>query len=565
MRRFSSTIQNTLIFLSIVSIVACTSSEPFKGSKTGINTLDLFFSEMEDDSIGVYIFNPGNGRATLRAEHKAGANMAFEMDTNRNKQGFEYLAYVAESSTGGDAVYLYDIDKDANRITTLWSTDDDICAILPLFRGTQDIYDESDRHTAILVHQSSIMVQIPANPLDDCDSDDKLLLSVSFEDGLSENEIVRKQESYLPRSTLIDYSFINSQPFIDGRRVTNRGRFATLGDNLSGSMALTDEDLKSLWVIDGPSPSSPIFAAQPTVELVLFQSDTDLYLVDTESLFDIEELDPDQRPQDLSELIFGTSRYTLSAPGSGQALTIKSNGNAFVLQDGDDLVLFEDDEFETIYSAPDGINSFDFYFTDNAQIHVVQRFTGYETLVRLEKIGDSWSPVAALLDGLSADAIRMDVVENDLYVSTLNLGSTTGWQAHYFDTINVISATYDNALFVVDTRVDSTDRNVLLLASESVDAEGYLITPSLYIFDYSREQGRKLKLDSNGRIELDKDNEAIAFSYGQLPSTIQSLNTATTLNDKYTRFDVMTDADLTEYYFVDLSDGKGDSLKRMLP
>lgn len=567
MQRFSSTIPFALIALSIALIAACTSSTPFKGSKTRINTQNVFFSEVEvesdDNVMGVYVFNTEKGNSSLRTEHKLGADMAIEMDTNRNKQGYEYLAYVAESSAGDDAVYLLDYDKDANRITTLWSYENDICAIFPEFKGIQDIYDETDRHTAILVHQQRIMVQIPPSLADDCDSDDKLLISLSFEEGLG--QISRKQESYLTRETLIDYSFINSQTNVDGRRVTNRGRFATLGDNEAGTITLNDEDFINIWTVQGPDSDTPVFAIQPTVELVLFQSDTDLYLAETGTLFGVEELEPDQRPQDLTETIFGTSRYTLTNPGSGSAVQVESNGDRFVLRDGDTLVLFQDDEFELVYTAPVGISSFDFFLTDTAKILVVQRFPDYESLVELEKIGDAWTPVASMLSGMSADAIHLEVSENDVYVSTLNLGSATGWQAHYFDTINVTTSTYDNALFVVDRRVDSDVRNVLLLASESIDADGYLIEPSLYIFDNSREQGRQLKLDSNGRIELNKDNEAIAFTYGQLASTIQSLEVATTINDRYTRFEVITDEDLTEHYFVNLSDGKGNNLARMLP
>ena len=569
MRRSSLSIRFVSLLLSAVLIAACTSSEAFKGSSSGINTLNVFFSEVEvvadDNVMGVYIFNPGSNKTTLRAQHKLGSDFAIEMDTNRDKEGYEYLAFVGDGEDNSESVYLMDYDKDSNKIYTLWSYSSEICAIFPELAGNQEIFDASDRHQAKLVHLKRIVAEIPLTPSDSCSDEDKLLVSLSFEEGLASDDIERKQQSYLVRDTLIDYAYVNRVTNENGVRVTKRGRFAFLGDNGSGTISLYDDEGRTFWTANSPDPDSPIFALQTDNETVLLQTDTDLYVGSISSIFEVDQLDPDQIPQNLSDLLFEISGYELGAPGSSELLHHRKNEDDFVLRDGDDLVLYADEEFQLAYSAPVGIQSFDFYLTANSTVLVLQRFPTYQTLVTLEKIGNVWTTSTAILEGNNAEEIRLDVIDNELYISTFNLGSgDSGWQAHYFETPSAEVITYDNSIFIVNAKVDSPDREAYIFSSDETDSNDFLLEPGMFVFDRTQDLGKELMTGSGGKIVTDQDGIAIPVSFGNIPATVSSLGNMKTVNRQYSYFQTLNEMGQIEFYFVDLSERIDGSLKFML-
>ena len=138
-----------------------------------------------------------------------------------------------------------------------------------------------------------------------------------------------------------------------------------------------------------------------------------------------------------------------------------------------------------------------------------------------------------------------------------------GWQARIARDAAITDGPFENSQFILSDRVDQIEKIPYLLSSNDVDANNYMISPSLYDIDLERPNGRQLKRDSNGAIVRDSDGNALGNSYGTIDATIKSATSLVKVNDIFAYFNTLNSDDSTRKVFVDLSDDGNSSIQQM--
>lgn len=578
MRSFSLTLRSASLFGIITLMSACTSSDPAESSSTSINTEKLFTADIVipagDDLTGLYSFNSDNARSAERARFYQGDNMFFEMNTDQSLQGWEYMAYVYQNEDGHDAVYVYNYSKSASKkITELWDYDGEICSILPVLSGNQTIYDDQERHKAKLSHRKQIYVEVPQTPAQACDPLLNLRIEISFEKGLNAADINIAQRTSIARGLMIDYEFSETVTDSNGNSSIERGRDARVFDNRQGAIEFkgiiepsssTESSEETLyWSTVIADNSDIVFAEQVSNTHVLLQTATDLYIALLSELFSFDSLSSSV-PDTIDRILFENSRHTLEVPNVGSSVLVASNGADFIIRDNDSLYLYRDEIFEKIYELPPTVVSIELTLLDDGDIYIAQHYNGFSTLASAIKAGATWDTSTSLLGGLSSEQLLIDSIDDNLYVSTFNLGpSEFGWHARVFSAGVLSEGPFENTQFLVSNRIDQTEKTPYILASDDVDANAFMIEPTLHDYDEERADGRKLELDSNENTIRDSDGNAVTLNYGSIGSTIQNASVLVVVNDSYAYFDTLNDDDSQEKQFVDLSENDASSIRRM--
>lgn len=571
MRCFSLTLRSATLFSMMTLITACTSSESVESSSILINTANLFTADIEvpagEDLVGLYSFNSSNGRSAERARFYQGDEMSFAMNTNQSLQGFEYHAYVYQNENGRDAVYLYKYSKSAStKISELWNYDGEICAIHPVLKGNQSIYDEQARHKSKLAHHERINVEIPLTPSQACDSTINQFIEISFEEGLSSDKLKLTQLSLINRAALIDYDYLTTETDSDGKTLSFRGRDLGLFDNRNGTMAMKSPEETLNWSTLIANNSDVIYATQTSNSQVLIQTNTDIYVVSIADLFFFEDVGSSVVPDNIERILFENSARTLDVPNPSSSVLVASNGNTFIIQDGDALYIYLDGVFEKIYDIPATVFSIQMLMLDNNDIYIAQHYNnGLSTLASVQQAGTDWLTSTSILGGLSADQLIIETDSESLYISTFNLGSgaDVGWQARIARDGEITEGPFENSQFILSDRVDQIEKNAYLLSSNYVDANHYMISPSLYDLDIERPNGRQLKRDSSGAIVRDEDGNALGNSYGTIDTTIKNATNLVKVNDIFAYFNTLNSDDSSRKVFVDLSDDGNSSIQQM--
>jgi len=562
-----------LLFVVTLFLSACSTTDDPAESSIKINTLNIYFAPTTlngDDVIGIYSFNPDNGLSTLRDTHfeeeNPGEVKALTLDTDRDKQGYEYLIYAKDDEFQKNAIYLLDYDKGTifRQISKLWAFEGKICSLSPRFATTESIISDKDLNATKLINQQTIDISISNLNTCDPETDSRFELSFDFEAVLITEQITLKQTNFTSRATIIDFNHIDrSNIQSDGSGEIIKGRHGELGDDRNGNISLLASDGSTVWNTPLPDAASTFYAFQVNNTDVLLQIADKLYSLPSATLFDAASIDLDTNAPTTSLLdsLFDTFKLTLTDTDLTKPITIQQNDTNLVIQDGKKLLYLNDGEFEEAYSFADipEIIDISFHLTPRNTIIVEQIHNSFSTLVTLTRAADNtWQTSSSPFSSNQADEFQVYVDNNDTYITSLNLGTfgnSAGWEAHLssFDPENnqLFTQSYINSIFLLPEESDTKNRSLFLLSSEPDTAPYPLIAPKIYSFDSSRPNGRELLTDQDGSITVDENSLAQADVLAQLPSNIYyTPSYAHQINDESVFFSLpLSDTEENIYFF----------------
>ena len=566
MHRVAFNLQSILLALLLLPLGACTSSDDKAASTPPINTLNIFFEALSGTSeMGIYSFNPGTERSVERGRYRDGDNLALEMDTDRDKQGYEYLAFVNtdNSDPAKDAVYLLNYDKDSGgRVTKLASFSAEVCGLFPRFKNDEQVIADQDLRSSGLVNDSVLeitqvsMIGQPCNPATDVSS----LLTFDLEDLGSASSTTIAQESLSLRETLVDYSFTE-----DGER----GRLLQLMDDEAGRLSLFDQEGKLLWNVAIPNSVSSVYAFQANVTTVGIQVDDRLYARNVSELLNAADNSSGVGSSlSLQERVFGNVFQVLGTATENDPVIWEANSNAFVVIDGADVIFYDAStlSFQNVTTLPVGATVEKLLLTNDNEILLVQNLAGSVTLAVYTWTGSFWSESLSLLSGQSGDWIDVYEENGALYVSTKNLGLTNGFSAFFFEELkNPTNVTeLSNSTFIIPESFEGLTSEITLLRSDLSLGDGSLEKPSLYFFDAERPNGIALRVNSEGELIRDNMNNPEPALIGSIEANVSELLLPSTLiNESFAEINLVFQTLATQKYYLDPSDRDDETLAEM--
>ena len=533
MRSSLYTLRLLLGLLTFTLLVACDDSGSGSASATPeeINTLNLYLSNNK-----VFSFNPNSGRSVERAEFSSGNDMTFSLNTDEDKQGYEFLAYVKD-----DSIYIMNyIDA---KISKLAVAANNICGIFPSFTASQSSFDDRPQKR-ILIHQPIIMIAIENEG--NCNKETDLLYQVAFDPSGDDGTVITEIKPGLIYGTnLLDFAFSETITG-NGPPVTLIGRSGFLGYDRDGKqIQLYDNDNKLLW--ETPLTNVDVIRQTGRSE-VLIQADQALFVLNIGELFDITTLTDESAilPMNSSlQTLLETPSYTLSV--SDTEVETASNDSAFYFQDDNSIYLYQDSNETNIFTNEDSnIEIINFGITLDNSLLLRRRNTANDSMIFSQVDPDTRTEITWFDE---AEYLEFFIFNNDFYVNTLNAQGAIGWQAHRIeDSIEGQQlTTYDNSLFIFLNDARSRNESILLLSSDDTPSQP-MQQPGIYVFDENKIGARGTR-------------------YGQLSSNVYFAHQSAIINDIYglLHFDTLNDGDISEsYYFKPTQDNSENSSLQLM-
>lgn len=551
-------VQFRLVFCVLASlfIAACSSNKEDIDNTPDINTFNIFIENIDPPGPGAesaaYSYHPETQTLRERARFYQGENLHLEMDTNRDKQGFEYLAFVAEDDLDPSisAVYLLNYDKDSRgRVTKLSAFPSEICGIYPIYTRSSQVIEEQSPLDSTQVNDTVLEIHTASVGFPTCDASTNLAYELDFDtDDLDSTQV--KIKNYIERAFITDFN---------GRDDNNvRGIVYHLVDNNKGQLSLIDSDDTTLWTVELPAGAQRIYAAQVTTSDVLLQTNNRVYvrnIVDLITAANNDDATPTPTP--LQERVFGPSYLELVNSDESNPITWTTSS----VSDGKRLLVHEAGFFEEIYEVSAAASDYQVFEVRNEEYLVIESEAGQERLIRLTNDGASWNASQALLNSQNADEIIVHYDQSSYYISALNLGGIIdGWTSIQTEHYQTQENTYPNTVFVATKQFSTDPAEIYILQSQDSSAAGELINPELFSYDVDRPDGRKLRTDSNGEI-IQQNNIAQAVTFGEVSGLVSSLSsTPIQINDSFARIGLLFDDLSTGQFYFDPSETDDESL-----
>ena len=147
-----------------------------------INSLNVFFEEVEYEGIrrGVIRsidFDEGDGRPTDRDYYSPGENMAIALNTDAEKQGFEYAVY-AQNNEQNNEVKLLDYDKDIDdKVQSLQKFQATICGVHKRVISNPEAFDDDSDFALTALDDNAVIVSVNN---DTCDKETNQQYRIRF-------------------------------------------------------------------------------------------------------------------------------------------------------------------------------------------------------------------------------------------------------------------------------------------------------------------------------------------------------------------------------------------------
>tara|TARA_R110001592_G_scaffold59905_3_gene182024 strand:- start:37835 stop:39583 length:1749 start_codon:yes stop_codon:yes gene_type:complete len=555
-----------MLFIASALLIACHSNGSKNKEIPDINTLKIF-----TDSQTIYSFNEDTRISTKRAEFDPGENQFIELNTNEDKQGYEYAVYVFENS-----IYLLNYDKETNaEITELAkiSSSRIICGLIPHKTSSKASFEDktnSNRNT-IDLPIITIEYQKTGNP---CTPELNNRDTLKFESVIGETKDIKgitrtsgKSENVLG-GLVINYD-AGAKLLEDSTNIYAQTGF--LGQDISGSE--TDPDPGSVtkiafnyttetgydrWETDFKPVSGAQVIHQASNNHVVIQKDEQILVLDTKNLFTVNNEDSDIPVQEKIDALFinFSLKQALENP-SPISFNQRQNKDNFLMKHENTLYFYSPPIFTQIPSnetqTSQNATKIEFDLTSDNTALVIQETNNLQTLIAISTTSGQSTTI------LSASKVEFYIIGNAFYVNTLELESGAGWQAHLFKRVNnkYIPKTYNNSRFIFATNLQEKRNTMLLLSSNSEESEVQMIKPSLYMFDSSQSNGRKKGTSSK--------NTTVDFSFGQLNTDVEDILSSIIINDEYGKIilsGINEDRDVgeavEEHYHFNPSQAKAD-------
>ena len=538
--------------LALLTLAACTSSDDATVSQVEINTLNIFFEELAapgGNVIGVYSYNPDTDQSVERARHRIGDNQAFEMDTDRDKQGYEYLAFVNsdDEDSNKDAVYLLDYDKGRKGLVRkLYSFDSTVCGIYPSYRNDEAVIIEGNRANSTLVSMKAMEVRTSAAANIACDENTDLVFELSFDFDIEDTsqETTLRQESLFRRETILDYTH-----FEDGVR----GKTYYIADDNAGTAYLLDEERNLVWSTEIPGGANKLNVIDAGNDLLIMQAGTRLYWRSTEAVINANEVDSNGANLTIQERVFGLLYRQLLGSDELNPAYFDLQTQGVLVQDGQSLLSYDGSVFENVVSLDPSTISNEFVIVSSREILIAQTYATHSNLIRAFKSDTTWSLTSQPLNGQSADSLQLFLSDEGVHINTLNLGGgTQGVEAHFSDNLTAGFTTYPEAFFARSSTIELglEPAPLYLVNSDTTGANASLIDPRVYIFDQNQSDGKRVKVDSNGDPVISSETNTVEhLSVGRLIGSITSIDPTIRTNNELSAFIKATaiDTNLASY------------------
>lgn len=528
------------ISLAITSLLlsACSNEQGEASSTPEINSLNIIFAPLASDPrlTGIYSVEPGSQQGALRASHKTGEQFAIELDTDRNKQGYEYLAYVADDQqdSARDAVYLMDYDRDSQgRIRKVFSLPQAICGVNARARNNEQVTDERNRRASTLVHKNSIIIKVATPTNLDCSGPETLNYELKFDFAQEEvkDQLSVAQESFYIRETLVSYRTSNNQ---------ERGQVYYLADNLAGTAMLLDENYGLLWSAALPDNAEQLQAMQVDNGSVLIQAGSRAYFRSLDELLDASDPSQNNNGTAIAERVFGPVFYQLQNSDEQNPITFYPDAGGVVIKDGRALLVHNNDRFERVIEFDSEVIGEQIIVSSGSDIAIVMQYQDRAQFVHARRINDQWLSSTQILGGQFASKMSIDSYDKGLIINTTALGGPDqGIQAFYGESFDSSFKRYSNAALLTRTELelDIDSPHIYLLATDASGSAQTLLNPSIYEFDSEQDDGRKLKLGADGNPILDDTgSQALRVSYGQILANIGSYQAKLRFNNRQSAF-----------------------------
>lgn len=532
-------IKISLLLLTSFILTACHSDSSNNSKTPDINTFNMYTYDQK-----IYSFNEDTGSSTKRGEFNVGENQFIELNTDEEKQGYEYAVYVFENS-----VYLLNYDKDSNakriELAELYSSQE-VCGLIPHKTASEKSFADKGKSNRSTLDLPIITIEYKQeNQV--CDPELNTRDTLNFSTAIKENEdnlldifkTTGKSEDILG-GHIIDYSSDNNsrldQIFEDDDDIDyDYGASGFLGKKTAIANTEIIDTIVFSYKVDGIhdqwekvlSPSAGVQKiSQVSNDQVLVQEGKDIYILKTEKLFTLNTEENSTPIPDRINSLFLNPYLTLD---DNTAITSNptQNDDTFIIKQNNKIYFYQDEKFQVVPAneAPVVQNTTKIKadLTDNDIVLVLQESNNIQTLVAIPGKTGLSSTV------LSADSIEFHIIGDEFYANSLNFGQNIGWQAHWFkkNNDNFVRKTYNDSRFLFTKNLQAKSSDLYLLSSDTPSIDNKIIDPSLYKYDRKQSNGRK-----KGK---SKKSGTIAFSYGKLNTNVSDIINSTIINDIYGR------------------------------
>ena len=487
--------------LTTLFLVSCTPSNAVTPSSASINTLNIFFENNK-----IYSVDSSTGITTERAsfdpttEAKALANntflppqsfanggMALALNTDEDKQGFEYAIYLDQG-----ALYLFDYIT-ASR-TFITNISGPICGIAPQYKASKFAFTDHKKSNRSLVNLPSIVVAYPNGT--SCSQENNFLDLVDFStflDSNTKNDKASRQsldKALFYGARIIDYSSgtINSSGLVE------KSKTGFLGYNADRGILqfdYQDNGIINSWQTLLPYQTTPPSIWQITNTLTLVQLEDKIYVIPVKTLFDVNNSTTGSTAiQTRIDALFSIPTKTLSNSNT-ISISETPNLNSFLIKQDSTLLYYNKGVFSDIsVGIETDVINVNFALISDDKAVLLKRFLNSSVLVKIDTQSGSASTLIP-----SSDKIEFQVMESELFVNTFKQGSSSGWLAQIYDS-SLTKSVYNNSRFLFFKDGRHTINTNFILSSDLVEQADFTQKELLSIYDFNRTEidgRRKIK------------------------------------------------------------------------
>jgi len=481
-----------------------------------INSFNIFFTE-EESSSGVKrgfinAFDFETNTATVVDTFTAGDSMAIALDTDEEKEGFEYAAYVKNG-----AVHLLDFDKEFGKQTEeLREFTSTICGLHTSVIASQTAFDRQSDYYLTERDAPTVLVQVNNSA---CDRETDQYYKLSF----NPDNFGRITESGFASSSEVIGTHFLAPNYInpaneDGE--IERGTTLRLGfDSVGQTIRLSNEDGAILAEASLENTSiTPKFTKVGSSYIVV-QNDLDIYTIPQSDLIDIaatlSDTDAIAPNENLFALLFETSTLTLNSSTSTQ-VNIEHNGIDFIVDDSGILRLFRDNAFKEL-SDVTTLNSYLYALDTRGLTYLVSDYGTHKSLSTIANPGVGSPSILISI----ADDIEIKSTNRRMFINSINSEQFSGWRLTEISEDE--TRFVNNSAFVAAANLTENDSTIYILFSNDDEvSSNALINPALYAYDPDANDALGFFQDGNNEDlpESDSDDskieEKISKRYGFL-------------------------------------------------
>jgi hypothetical protein len=482
-----------LTLCASLTMVGCSDSDDTPSAAPDIDTKHIYTRDAT-----IYRFHPESGQSTVIDTFDPGEHKFEPMDTDPDKQGYEYALYVKDntirllnySNAAGSAVELID------------SPGAHVCSIHARDSAPEQAFNinVSDRFPAFDLFIMDVALNTDAS----CSADTSVYYAIDFLDLVSGSRQFgvypdwhQTSSAYVHGTMLKNHAPVVQEDPDTGATV----RWGYIGyDIANGLVSFHDQNNDLAWARAIPGDGSIPRFFQAARDRVLIQSGNALYLhTIARDVFTIGQSTGDSDLPGMPPLdaLFENPMLITSFADGNNPVGIATDGASFAITDGRLIHFYDSSDnggrlLEQVFPVAPDTEILKVRLLPNGQqprIVVHTRTTDNNNNV-LHSLSIVNAQTGGVLLAQSGDDIQFEVASDELFFNVFS--SATGWTAsHLVNPVEQMASRRDYAqsLFAFADDRRSRDEYVLILSSDTIDASGYLVDPLVAPFSRSQALG----------------------------------------------------------------------------